>query len=79
MRVPQRRAGVLVRQFGSGKVVNFSFAPNYTLGAAGRRCSNANVQKLYANAVRWAAAWTAAAGLTAMPTAFRTSPTTAST
>ncbi len=58
MRVRKGGPAVLVRQFGTGRVVNFSFAPNYVLGAAGRTLLNPNVQRLYANAVGWAAAWT---------------------
>lgn len=58
MRVRKGGPAVLVRQFGTGRVVNFSFAPNYTLGAAGKTLLNTNVQRLYANAVGWAAAWT---------------------
>jgi MBG domain-containing protein/trehalose utilization protein len=59
MRVRAGGPAVTVRQFGSGRVVNFSFAPNYVLGAAGRTLLNPSVQRLYANAVGWAANWTA--------------------
>ena len=58
MRVRAGGPAVLVRQFGAGRIVNFSFAPNYVLGAAGKTLLNPNVQRLYANAVGWAAAWT---------------------
>jgi MBG domain-containing protein/trehalose utilization protein/thrombospondin type 3 repeat protein len=45
---------VLASQFGSGKVVNFSFAPNYADGEENRHSlHDANVQQLYINAVRW--------------------------
>lgn len=45
---------VLVSQFGSGKVVNFSFAPNYADGEENRHSlEDGNVQRLYINAVRW--------------------------
>jgi hypothetical protein len=50
-----RAPGVAVRSFGGGKVVNFSFAPNYGLAGDGRTLRDANVQRLYVNAVRWAA------------------------
>ena len=52
MRSPSGGPGVIVRQVGGGKVVNFGFAPNYTLGAP-RTLNDANVQKLYVNAARW--------------------------
>jgi hypothetical protein len=58
MRVAAGGPGVLVRQFGAGRIVNFSFAPNYVVGAAGKTLLNPSVQKLYANAIVWAAAWT---------------------
>jgi len=45
---------VLASQFGSGKVVNFSFAPNYADFQVDRHTlEDANVQQLYVNAVRW--------------------------
>lgn len=50
MRVPSDSAAVLVRQYGAGKVVNFSFAPNY---AGESTLLDPNVQQLYINAVRW--------------------------
>ncbi len=40
---------VATRQYGNGKVVGFGSAGNYTSGVL----SNANVQRLYLNAVRW--------------------------
>ena len=43
---------VLVRDFGKGKVVNFSFAPNYS-SKIGETLMNINVQKLYINAAEW--------------------------
>ena len=52
MRSPSGGPGVIVRQVGGGRVVNFGFAPNYTLGAP-RTLNDANVQKLYVNAARW--------------------------
>lgn len=55
MRVPSGGPAVLVRQFGAGKVVNFSFAPNYGLGGDEQTLFDANVQRLYVNAVRWMA------------------------
>ncbi len=42
---------VLVRQFGNGRVVNFSWAPNYETT---RTLFDPNVQKLYVNAAAWA-------------------------
>jgi hypothetical protein len=55
MRIGSGNAGVIARQFGSGKVVSFSFSPNYSWGGAGQTLLDANVQKLYLNAVRWTA------------------------
>jgi hypothetical protein len=51
MRVPDMTSAVLAREFGSGRVVNFSFAPNY-LGAAAS-LNDPNIQHLYVNAVAW--------------------------
>jgi len=42
---------VLVRQFGTGRVVNFSFAADYITT---RTLFDPNVQELYTNAVNWA-------------------------
>ena len=61
MRSPSGGPGVIVRQVGGGKVVNFGFAPNYTLGAP-RTLNDANVQKLYLNAARWLAGSTPTPG-----------------
>jgi hypothetical protein len=45
---------VLASQFGSGKVVNFSFAPNYADFQEDRHSlEDQKVQQLYINAVRW--------------------------
>ena len=51
---------VLVREFGAGKVVNFSFAPNYPFDNDGMpqtpvTLHNEQVKGLYVNAVRWTA------------------------
>ncbi|HEV7367278.1 MAG TPA: PxKF domain-containing protein [Gemmatimonadales bacterium] len=48
---------VLVRNFGSGKVVNFSFAPNYGAGGAGATLQDPNIQQLYVNALYWTTGW----------------------
>ena len=54
MRVPSGGPAVVASQFGSGKVVNFSFAPNYADFAADRHSlEDPKVQQLYINAVRW--------------------------
>ena len=54
MRVPSGGPAVLASQLGSGKVVNFSFVPNYADFAADRHSlEDAKVQQLYINAVRW--------------------------
>ena len=54
MWVPSGGPAVIASQFGSGKVVNFSFAPNYAdLQADRHTLEDANVQALYINAVRW--------------------------
>lgn len=50
MRVPSDSPAVLVRQYGAGKVVNFSLAANY---AGENTLFDPNVQQLYINAVRW--------------------------
>jgi MBG domain/Trehalose utilisation len=55
MQVTSGAPGVMVRNFGAGKVVNFSFAPNYSRGADGQTLQDPTVQQLYVNAVRWAA------------------------
>jgi hypothetical protein len=48
---------VLVRSFGTGKVVNFSFAPNYGVGGAGLTLLDPNVLRLYVNALYWTTGW----------------------
>jgi hypothetical protein len=54
MRSPSQGPAVLVRQVGAGKVVNFSFAPNYADFQADRKTlEDLKVQRLYINAVRW--------------------------
>lgn len=54
MTVPSGGPAVLASQFGSGKVVNFSFAPNYADFQADRHSlADPKVQQLYINAVRW--------------------------
>jgi hypothetical protein len=60
MRVPNGGPAVLVREFGSGRVVDFSFAANYPYDDGGLEhdlltLQDPNVQHLYLNAVRWAA------------------------
>ncbi|HKH83650.1 MAG TPA: ThuA domain-containing protein, partial [Gemmatimonadales bacterium] len=54
MRVPSGAPGVVVRSLSAGKVVNFSFAPNYGLGGDGQTLTNPEILQLYVNAVRWA-------------------------
>jgi len=51
MRSPGGGPAVLVREFGSGRVVNFSSAANYFSGLT---LQDPNIQKLYTNAVNWA-------------------------
>jgi hypothetical protein len=60
MQVPSGGPAVLVREYGTGRVVNFSFAPNYQWDDIGNvhdpvTLQDPKVQKLYLNAVRWAA------------------------
>jgi hypothetical protein len=62
MRVASGAPAVLAREFGSGKVVSFSFAPNYEVFDFGSNVPfdratlvDPNVQQLYLNAVRWSA------------------------
>ena len=55
MQVPSGAAGVAVRSLSAGRIVHFSFAPNYGLGGEGQTLQNSNIQQLYLNAVRWAA------------------------
>jgi MBG domain-containing protein len=52
--------GVVVRQFGAGKVVNFSFAPNYPFDENGMprdptTLMDEHVKGLYVNAAKWLA------------------------
>jgi MBG domain len=61
MRVPSGGPAVLVREFGAGRIVNFSFAPNYYFDDLGAiqdpvTLQDANIQQLYVNAVQWAGA-----------------------
>lgn len=51
MTIPQGGPAVLVRDFGTGRVVNFSAAPGYT---GQQTLLDANIQKLFVNAVAWA-------------------------
>ncbi len=53
MQLPSGTPGVLVRNLGEGRVVNFSFAPNYSLAGDGHTLQDGNVRQLYVNAVRW--------------------------
>jgi MBG domain-containing protein/thrombospondin type 3 repeat protein len=55
---PGSQPAVLVRQYGSGKIVSFSFAPNYGLGSLGVTLLDANIQKLYLNSAIWTTGWT---------------------
>lgn len=57
MRLPNTAPAVLVRQVGAGKVVSFSFAPNYGLGALGVTLLDPNIQRLYVNAAFWTTGW----------------------
>jgi hypothetical protein len=57
MRVPAGGPGVLVRQYAQGKVVNFSFAPNYISGPTNVTLSNPNIQRLFVNALHWTTGW----------------------
>lgn len=58
MRLPSGGPGVVVRQFGNGKAVSFSFAPNYPFDDAGElrdptTLTDSNIKRLYINAARW--------------------------
>jgi hypothetical protein len=60
MKVSTGGPAVIVRDFDAGRVVSFSFAPNYPFDDLGNRhepatLQNQDVQHLYLNAVRWAA------------------------
>lgn len=48
---PGGGAGILVRNYGAGRVVNFSHAANYF---GQQTLEDANIQKLFVNAARWA-------------------------
>jgi MBG domain-containing protein len=59
MQVTSGGPAVLVRQFGAGRVVNFSFAPNYDLNDQFEAhdavtLQDPTIQQLYYNAVLWA-------------------------
>jgi hypothetical protein len=61
MRVPSGAAAVLVREIGSGRIVNFSIAPNYYFDDLGNiqdpvMLQDPAIQQLYINAVQWAGA-----------------------
>jgi hypothetical protein len=58
MRVPTGPPAVLVRQVGAGKVVSFSFAPNYGLGSLGITLLDPNILRLYLNSAIWTTGWT---------------------
>jgi hypothetical protein len=58
MRLPDGPPAVLLRELGSGKILNFSFAPNYGLGSQGITLLDPNIQRLYSNAVLWMTGWT---------------------
>jgi hypothetical protein len=58
MRLPSGAPAVLVRQFGAGKVVNFSFSPNYGLGALGVTLLDPNILRLYLRSASWITGWT---------------------
>jgi hypothetical protein len=58
MRVPSGPPAVLARQVGAGKVVNFSFAPNYGLGSLGITLLDPNILRLYLNSAIWITGWT---------------------
>ncbi len=64
MQVPNGGAAVLVRELGGGRIVNFSFAPNYYWDDLGNvrdpvTLQDPTIQQLYINAVQWASAGTA--------------------
>jgi hypothetical protein len=52
MTVPNGGPAVLVRTFGSGRVVSFSVAPDYA--GSQQSLQDPNIQKLFVNAVAWA-------------------------
>jgi MBG domain/Thrombospondin type 3 repeat len=53
MESPSHGYGVIVRQVGGGKVVNFGFAPNYAEAGEASTLLDPNIQKLYLNAATW--------------------------
>jgi hypothetical protein len=60
MQVPAGGPAVLVREFGAGKIVNFSLAPNYPFDDLGEvhapvTLDDSNIKRLYINAARWVA------------------------
>lgn len=69
MRGPGGVPAVLVRQFGTGKVVSFSFAPNYGLGTSGITLADTTVQRLFLNAAVWMTGWTPDSDGDGVPTA----------
>jgi hypothetical protein len=77
MQVPSGRPAVTVRELGTGKVVNFSFAPNYPYNDQGdiippSTLLDSHIKGLYVNAVRWVS--TAAAGDQAVPQSITFAP-----
>jgi MBG domain-containing protein len=48
---------VLVRQYERGKIVNFSFAPNYISGPGNVTLKDPNIQRLYINSLMWTTGW----------------------
>jgi hypothetical protein len=69
MRVPGGQPAVLVREFGAGKIVSFSFTPNYGLGSLGVTLLDANIQRLYLNAANWTTGWNPDGDSDGVPTA----------
>jgi hypothetical protein len=57
MRLASGAPGVIVRQFALGKVVNFSFAPNYGLGGKGLTLLDPNILRLYLSSAMWTTGW----------------------
>jgi hypothetical protein len=57
MSVSSGNPAVVVRQFGQGKVVNFSFAPNYGRAGNGKTLQDPLVQQLYINSLQWITGW----------------------
>jgi MBG domain-containing protein/thrombospondin type 3 repeat protein len=67
MRLPNGAPAVLVRQFSRGKVVGFSFSPNYGSGANGATLLDQNIQRLYVNSLIWITGWTPDADADGIP------------